>query len=149
MAGVIGMMAAVVAIIIESIGDYYACARLCGAPPPPDHAINRGIAIEGFGGILAGLWGTGVGATSFSQNVGVISITKVHCFMYILFPLFLSINGSTGNCRISDAMHLPYHYIMILKNCDKTAEILQFAKCETSLLFFFFKSFLKPLNIYI
>ena len=26
---------------IESVGDYYACARLSGAPPPPPHAINR------------------------------------------------------------------------------------------------------------
>lgn len=40
-AGVIGMMSAVVASIIESIGDYYACARLSCAPPPPIHAINR------------------------------------------------------------------------------------------------------------
>lgn len=40
-AGVIGMLSAVVASIIESIGDYYACARLSCAPPPPIHAINR------------------------------------------------------------------------------------------------------------
>lgn len=40
-AGVIGMFSAVVASIIESIGDYYACARLSCAPPPPVHAINR------------------------------------------------------------------------------------------------------------
>ncbi|KAG9335494.1 hypothetical protein JZ751_004624 [Albula glossodonta] len=40
-AGVIGMMSAVVSSIIESIGDYYACARLSAAPPPPIHAINR------------------------------------------------------------------------------------------------------------
>lgn len=40
-AGVIGMMSAVVSSIIESIGDYYACARLSCAPPPPIHAINR------------------------------------------------------------------------------------------------------------
>lgn len=40
-AGVIGMLSAVVASIIESIGDYYACARLSCAPSPPIHAINR------------------------------------------------------------------------------------------------------------
>ena len=40
-AGVLGMIAGVVASAIESIGDYYACARLAGAPPPPTHAINR------------------------------------------------------------------------------------------------------------
>ena len=41
-AGVFGMLAGVLSGMIESIGDYYACARLAGAPPPPTHAINRG-----------------------------------------------------------------------------------------------------------
>lgn len=40
-AGVLGMLSATLAGIVESIGDYYACARLSGAPPPPVHAINR------------------------------------------------------------------------------------------------------------
>lgn len=39
---VFGMLAGVLASIIESVGDYYACAKLAGAPPPPVHAINRG-----------------------------------------------------------------------------------------------------------
>jgi len=40
---VLGMLAGVLSGCIESIGDYYACARLAGAPPPPIHAINRGL----------------------------------------------------------------------------------------------------------
>lgn len=76
-AGVLGMLAGVIASVIESIGDYYACARLSGAPPPPPHAVNRGIAMEGVGCILAGIWGTGNGTTSYSQNVGAIGLTKV------------------------------------------------------------------------
>ena len=36
-----GMSAGVLASAIESVGDYYACARLSGAPRPPTHAINR------------------------------------------------------------------------------------------------------------
>ena len=39
---VFGMLAGVLAGTVESIGDYYACARLAGAPPPPTHAVNRG-----------------------------------------------------------------------------------------------------------
>ncbi|XP_076060495.1 solute carrier family 23 member 1-like isoform X2 [Oratosquilla oratoria] len=77
LAGVIGMMAGVWVSIVESIGDYYACARLAGAPPPPVHAVNRGIAIEGIGCILAGIWGSGNGTTSYSQNIGAIGVTKV------------------------------------------------------------------------
>ena len=41
------------------------------------HAINRGIAMEGLGCILAGMWGTGNGTTSYSENIGAIGVTKV------------------------------------------------------------------------
>uniref|UniRef100_A0A672R6P1 Si:dkey-106n21.1 n=1 Tax=Sinocyclocheilus grahami TaxID=75366 RepID=A0A672R6P1_SINGR len=74
---VLGMMAGVLASTMESIGDYYACARLSGAPPPPTHAINRGIAVEGVGCILAALWGTGNVTTSYSQNIAALGITRV------------------------------------------------------------------------
>ena len=76
-AGVCGMLAGVVASAIESIGDYYACARLSGAPPPPTHAINRGIGTEGLGCIIAGMFGSGTGTTSYSENIGAIGVTKV------------------------------------------------------------------------
>lgn len=71
------MFAGVIASIIESIGDYYACARISGAPPPPRHAINRGIGMEGIGCLLTSSFGTGNGTTSYSENVGAIGITKV------------------------------------------------------------------------
>lgn len=91
-AGVFGILAGVLASIIESVGDYYACARLSGAPPPPKHAINRGIAWEGIGCLLAGAFGTGNGTTSYSENIGAIGITKVHQaivlqFNYLMFCL--------------------------------------------------------------
>ena len=76
-AGVFGMLAGVLASIIESVGDYYACARLAGAPPPPSHAINRGVVVEGIGCLLTGAFGSGNGTTSYSENIGAISITKV------------------------------------------------------------------------
>ncbi|XP_045129340.1 solute carrier family 23 member 2-like isoform X2 [Portunus trituberculatus] len=76
-AGVVSMLGASVASIMESIGDYHACARISGAPSPPISAINRGVFVEGLGCLLAGLLGTGSGTTSCSQNIGVISITKV------------------------------------------------------------------------
>ncbi|XP_031555151.1 solute carrier family 23 member 1-like isoform X2 [Actinia tenebrosa] len=76
-AAVLGMLSGVVASIVESIGDYYACARMSGAPPPPTHAINRGIGMEGIGCIITGAWGTGSGTTSYSENIGAIGITKV------------------------------------------------------------------------
>ncbi|KAK3772632.1 hypothetical protein RRG08_008469 [Elysia crispata] len=74
---IFGMLAGVLASMMESIADYYACARLSGAPPPPPSAINRGILVEGIGCLLAGVVGTGSGTTSYSENVGAIGITKV------------------------------------------------------------------------
>ncbi|XP_072204436.1 solute carrier family 23 member 1 isoform X1 [Excalfactoria chinensis] len=76
-AAVLGMFSATLAGIVESIGDYYSCARLSGAPAPPVHAINRGIFTEGVSCIIAGLMGTGNGSTSSSPNIGVLGITKV------------------------------------------------------------------------
>ncbi|XP_033119961.1 solute carrier family 23 member 1-like [Anneissia japonica] len=76
-AGVIGMSIATFITIIESLGDYYACARFSGAPPVPGHAMNRGIAMEGVGCLIDGLIGSGSGTTSYSQNIGAIGITKV------------------------------------------------------------------------
>ncbi len=73
------MMAGVLASMLESIGDYYACARLSGAKRPKVHAINRGIFVEGLCCMVAAVFGTGNGTTSYSENVGAIGITKV-CF---------------------------------------------------------------------
>ena len=73
----VGMSAVTISSIVESIGDYYATASICDVPPPPKHAINRGIAMEGFSGILAGLVNVGHSTTSYSTTVGFIGITGV------------------------------------------------------------------------
>ncbi|KAB7504751.1 Solute carrier family 23 member 2 [Armadillidium nasatum] len=74
--GVFGMLAGVIPSMIESVGDYYACARLSGVKPPPKHAMNRGICIEGIGCIITGILGTGNGTTSYSENIGAIRVTR-------------------------------------------------------------------------
>ncbi|XP_069759734.1 xan_ur_permease domain-containing protein [Narcine bancroftii] len=84
LAGTFGILAGVISSMIESVGDYHACARLCGAPLPPKDAINRGIGIEGIGCLVAGAWGTGNGTTSYSENVGALGITKVGSRIVIL-----------------------------------------------------------------
>ena len=73
----IGMTAAIMSSIVESIGDYCACARMCEIPTPPPHAINRGIMAEGLGCLIAGAFGCGPGVTSYSENIGAIAITRV------------------------------------------------------------------------
>jgi nucleobase transporter 1/2 len=73
----LGFIIATIASVLESVGDYFAAASVCQVPPPPAHAINRGIAIEGLGSILSGAIGAGHATTSFSQNIASIAITKV------------------------------------------------------------------------
>lgn len=76
-AATIAMLAGFLASIVESVGDYYACARLAGAPPPNKRVINRGIGMEGIGCFVAGIFGTGNGTTSYSENIGAIGLTRV------------------------------------------------------------------------
>ena len=76
-AAIVGMLAGYIASIVESIGDYYACARLSGAPIPDKKTINRGITFEGIGCFIAGIFGTGNGTTSYSENIGAIGLTRV------------------------------------------------------------------------
>lgn len=44
---------------------------------PTGGIVARGISAEGIGVVLAGLFGTGCGTTSYSENIGAISITGV------------------------------------------------------------------------
>ncbi|NNM29991.1 MAG: purine/pyrimidine permease [Akkermansiaceae bacterium] len=74
---IVGMLAGYLASVIESVGDYYACARLAGAPVPDKKVINRGIGMEGVGCVIAGIFGTGNGTTSYSENIGAIGLTRV------------------------------------------------------------------------
>ncbi len=76
-AAVMGMLAGYIASIVESVGDYYACARLSGAPVPNQKTINRGIGMEGVGCFIAGVLGTANGTTSYSEDIGAIGLTRV------------------------------------------------------------------------
>ena len=73
---VIGMLAGVIASIVESLGDYHAVARLSGTGAPSGRRITHGIGMEGLANVFAGLMGAG-GSTSYSENIGAIGLTGV------------------------------------------------------------------------
>ncbi|KAK3089844.1 hypothetical protein FSP39_007039 [Pinctada imbricata] len=73
----VAFMIGSISSIIESIADYYACARVCRVQSPPVHALNRGIFIEGFMSMVAGAYGASHATTSYGSNIGVIGITRV------------------------------------------------------------------------
>ncbi|XP_046343832.2 solute carrier family 23 member 2-like [Haliotis rufescens] len=72
----VGFLSAFCASMIESVGDYFATAKACQIDPPPDHAVNRGILVEGLCGLLGGAIGTGHATTSYSGNIAAISVSK-------------------------------------------------------------------------
>ena len=65
---IVPMLGSMIAGMIESIGDYFSCARVSGAPPPTPGIISRGLACEGVGVLIAGMIGTANGTTSYSEN---------------------------------------------------------------------------------
>ncbi|XP_052781708.1 solute carrier family 23 member 1-like isoform X2 [Mya arenaria] len=95
-AAFISCMIATLISVLDSIGDYYACARVCRVPAPPKHAVNRGIMIEGLCSMLSGAVGCGHATSTYGGNIGAIGVTKVasrHVFIatgviYILFGIF-------------------------------------------------------------
>lgn len=99
-ASVITMAAGALAAMIESVGDYYACARMAGAPVPPGYVIGRGVGAEGLGCLMAGLWGTGNGTTSYAENIGAIGLTGVGSRRVVqtgaCIMIVLAVIGKTG-----------------------------------------------------
>ncbi|KAM2457750.1 hypothetical protein ACFX1W_006620 [Malus domestica] len=69
----------VVSIIasVDSIGSYHASSLLVASRPPTPGVLSRGIGLEGLSSVLAGLWGTGTGSTSLTENVHTIAVTKM------------------------------------------------------------------------
>ncbi|KAK7498393.1 hypothetical protein BaRGS_00010347 [Batillaria attramentaria] len=63
--------------VLDSIGDYSACARMCYVPQPPFWAVNRGISVEGLMSMLSGGLGVGHSTVSFGGNIGAIGLTRV------------------------------------------------------------------------
>lgn len=62
---------------IKQVGTYHSASVRVNSKPPSPGIVSRGIAMEGFCSILAGLWGSGTGSTTLTENVHTIDITKV------------------------------------------------------------------------
>ncbi len=72
----IAVLFAYLASAIESFGDYHAVAGVAGVGAPTTDQINRGIGAEGLGCFTTGLLG-GFSSTSYSENIGLVGLTKV------------------------------------------------------------------------
>lgn len=72
----IAVLAGYLASMVESFGDYHACSNMAGAGDPTPKQISRGIGCEGIGCAITGLLG-GFASTSYSENIGLVGLTKV------------------------------------------------------------------------
>ena len=72
----LAVLAGYLASMIESFGDYYAIASASGQPEPTPQQVNRGIGAEGIGCLITGIFG-GFASTSYTENIGLVALTKV------------------------------------------------------------------------
>lgn len=95
----LAVMAAYLASIIESYGDYHAIAQAAGAPELTGKQVSRGIGMEGIGCFFAGIFG-GLANTSYTENIGLVSMTGVASRYVVnigaVFLIFLGIFGKFG-----------------------------------------------------
>jgi uracil-xanthine permease len=70
------ILAGYLASIVESVGDYHAVSYMAGAGDPTAKQLDRGIGAEGLGCLLTGCLG-GFASTSYSENIGLVGLTKV------------------------------------------------------------------------
>ncbi|XP_072998982.1 nucleobase-ascorbate transporter 12 [Typha latifolia] len=102
----------VVSIIasVDSVGSYHASSLFVASRPPTAGVVSRGIGMEGISSVLAGLWGTGVGSTTLTENVHTIAVTKMGSRRAVEFGavvlILLSFVGKVGGfiASIPDVM---------------------------------------------
>ena len=109
-AGTFGMLAGYLASMIESIGDYYSCARISEGPVPTEKMISKGLGAEGIGCLITGLFQSVAATTSYSENIGAIGLTRVASRRVIragaIFMLIIPMLGkfSTALATLPDAV---------------------------------------------
>jgi xanthine/uracil permease len=91
---VIGMLAAYLASMVESIGDYHTVSKLSGLKPPSPRTISKGLGAEGLGCFIASLFGAVSGYTSYSENIAAIGLTRVASrFVFVVGGLLIILLG--------------------------------------------------------
>ncbi len=95
----LAILAGYLASMIESFGDYHSVSYMSRLPDPSEDTINKGIRAEGVGCFFTGLFG-GFASTSYSENIGLIGITRVASRYVVTIGsfvlIFLGVFGKFG-----------------------------------------------------
>ncbi|KAK3127063.1 hypothetical protein QOZ80_7AG0567820 [Eleusine coracana subsp. coracana] len=62
---------------VDSLASYHAVSLLVNLSPPTRGVVSRGIGLEGITTFIAGLWGTGAGSTTLTENIHTLETTKM------------------------------------------------------------------------
>ncbi|KAI5012979.1 hypothetical protein ZWY2020_027933 [Hordeum vulgare] len=62
---------------VDSLSAYHAASLLVNLSPPTRGVVSRGIGLEGISTFIAGLWGTGTGSTTLTENIHTLDTTKM------------------------------------------------------------------------
>eukprot|EP01018_Ginkgo_biloba_P016663 Gb_16665 [translate_table: standard] len=85
---------------VDSVGSYHATSLLVASRAPTPGIVSRGIGLEGLTSVLAGVWGTGTGATTLTENVHTLAVTKMGSRRAVEFGacvlILLSLVGKVG-----------------------------------------------------
>lgn len=71
------MIVATIIASVDSVGTYHGTSLLVASKAPTPGVVSRGIGLEGLTSLLAGIWGTGTGMTTLTENVHTVAVTKI------------------------------------------------------------------------
>ncbi|KAF2285284.1 hypothetical protein GH714_042326 [Hevea brasiliensis] len=68
---------------VDSVGTYHSASLQVNSKPPTPGIVSRGIGLEGFCSILAGLWGSGTGKVgAILASIPLALAASILCFMW-------------------------------------------------------------------
>lgn len=131
----VAVLAGYLASMIESFGDYHACKQMAGGGDPTEQEISRGIGFEGIACSITGLLG-GFSSTSYSENVGLIGLTKVGSRRVVQVAacilIALGIFGKFGACAAAIPKPVVGGLYCVLFGLISAVGVRQFAKADLS-----------------
>lgn len=73
------------------VGTYHGISLLVASKAPTRGVVSRGIGLEGLTSLLAGVWGTGTGMTTLTENVHTVAVTKIGSRRAVEFGAYILI----------------------------------------------------------
>uniref|UniRef100_A0A7N0TU06 Nucleobase-ascorbate transporter 11 n=1 Tax=Kalanchoe fedtschenkoi TaxID=63787 RepID=A0A7N0TU06_KALFE len=121
---------------VDSVGTYH-CVSVKVAPrPPTPWIVSRGIGLEGVCSVLAGLWGTGTGSTTLTENIHTINATKIANRKTVqlgaTFLIFISLIGKVGAIFASVPVAVAAAVLCFIWALTVALGLMNLQYCQTS-----------------